>query len=107
MTDSDFDQYQDGALSTFIQSDTGKDLERLVLGLNGEAGEVAEKVKKEIRDDTDNTEDIKDELGDVLWYIAVIADQLGYPLSKIADDNFEKLVDRDERGKLQGDGDQR
>lgn len=82
------------------------------LGLNGEAGEVAEKVKKIIRDkggkldDVDRTELIK-ELGDVLWYTAILADALGAPLAQVASGNIAKLEDRYRRNKIGGSGDNR
>lgn len=91
------------------------------LGLAGEAGEVVEKVKKLIRDDEmpmdegfDTTEldaekrlAIALEIGDVLFYCAMIADDIDYTLSEIAEMNIEKLTDRKNRGQLQGSGDNR
>jgi NTP pyrophosphatase (non-canonical NTP hydrolase) len=83
-----------------------------VLGLNGEAGEVAEKLKKIIRDknsvvsEEDKVEMAK-ELGDVLWYLAVFAHDLGVPLDKIAEQNLSKLKSRQDRGVLGGNGDNR
>ena len=89
------------------------------LGLAGEAGEVAEKVKKLIRDDglefmeENIAEEIEPEkaralaleLGDCLWYIANIASDIGYSLEEIADMNLTKLQDRQHRNKLSGSGD--
>lgn len=83
-----------------------------VLGLAGEAGETADKVKKIIRDkegvasDDDKTAIIK-ELGDTLWYIAGISRYLGVPLSEVAKGNISKLADRKSRNKLHGEGDER
>ena len=80
------------------------------LGLAGEAGEVADKVKKIIRDDKDTQEyrtEIAKEIGDVLWYCAVLADDLGYDLKQIADMNIWKLKERMASGKIRGDGDNR
>ena len=80
------------------------------LGLAGEAGEVADKVKKIIRDDKDTPEyrtEIAKEIGDVLWYCAVLADDLGYDLQQIADMNIWKLKERMASGKIRGDGDNR
>lgn len=82
------------------------------LGLNGEAGEVAEKVKKVIRDkggklDQETKEDIGRELGDVLWYLAQMATELGLSLDDIAEQNISKLFSRLRRGKISGSGDKR
>jgi NTP pyrophosphatase (non-canonical NTP hydrolase) len=82
------------------------------LGLVGEAGEIANKVKKIMRDNNGNLEelakaDIFDELGDVLWYCASLADELGVNLEDVAKCNLIKLEDRMNRGKIQGSGDKR
>lgn len=83
-----------------------------ILGLVGESGEVAEKFKKLIRDkegkisSSDKTE-IKKELGDVLWYTAVIADYLGVDLEDVAQTNLQKLASRKQRGVSTGSGDNR
>ena len=82
------------------------------LGLTGEAGEVAEKIKKMIRDDDGElTEErrqlLKKELGDVLWYIATLAREMNFSLEEIAQHNVEKLQARLEQNKLNGDGDTR
>ena len=83
------------------------------LGLSGEAGEIAEKVKKWIRDEggwviTEGRRDaILKELGDPLWYIAALADDLGYTLQDVVDANVAKLTSRKERNVLNGDGDNR
>lgn len=81
------------------------------LGLAGEAGEVANKVKKVMRGDTEFTDDAKQEiaaeLGDLLWYIARCADEIGYPLAEIAAMNAGKLRARQQAGTLKGSGDQR
>lgn len=79
-----------------------------VLGLTGEAGEVAEKVKKWLRGDKElDSEEIIKELGDVLWYITALAIDLGYDLNKVMELNIEKLNSRKERGVQKGDGDNR
>jgi NTP pyrophosphatase (non-canonical NTP hydrolase) len=83
------------------------------LGLAGEAGEVANKVKKFIRDGADKESfevkkvEIAAEIGDVLWYCAALAHDMGFNLSDIAADNYNKLSGRNERGTLGGDGDNR
>ena len=79
------------------------------LGLCGEAGEVAEKVKKSVRDGAKESfkEDITKELGDVLWYISALAGDLGITLQEVADTNKEKLQDRLQRDQIHGDGDER
>jgi len=108
-----FDEYQQKALTTVLSTNDGfKDLLHWVLGVNGEAGEIAEKIKKIIRDkqgqlsEEDKTELVK-EIGDVLWYLAVLAHQLGASFDSIANQNIEKLQSRQQRGKLQGSGDNR
>jgi len=78
------------------------------LGLCGEAGEIAEKVKKYMRGDKElDREGLLKELGDPLWYIASLADDLGYTLQDVVDANIEKLTSRKERGVLKGSGDNR
>jgi NTP pyrophosphatase (non-canonical NTP hydrolase) len=82
------------------------------LGLVGEAGEIANKVKKIMRDNNGNLEelakaDIFDELGDVLWYCASLADELGVNLEDVAISNINKLADRLKRDKIKGSGDKR
>lgn len=82
------------------------------LGLASEAGEVAGKIKKVLRDqggefEAAPVEALKGELGDVLWYVAVLAADLGLSLDEIAAENLEKLASRNERGRLGGEGDRR
>lgn len=82
------------------------------LGLAGEAGEIAEKVKKWLRDDAgDMTNERRDailkELGDPLWYITALADDLGFTLEEVVQANVNKLTSRKERNVLQGSGDNR
>ena len=87
--------------------------EYLTLGLTGEAGEIANKVKKFIRDGATKDEylakriEIGYEIGDVLWYCAVLADELEMNLGHIMEKNLEKLADRHRRGKISGSGDNR
>lgn len=109
----DFSEYQEHALETFLQSKEWEfAVPYLVLGLNGEAGEVAEKVKKLYRDaggvlTPEAREAIVKEMGDVLWYLAVLAHVLEVPLEEVACQNIEKLASRKERGALCGEGDNR
>lgn len=107
-----FDEYQALALRTARAADQKDELLHRVLGLVGESGEVAEKFKKYIRDlDSDITrldvDDMAKELGDVLWYIAVLADYLGLSFDDIAAKNIAKLADRQARGTIGGSGDNR
>jgi NTP pyrophosphatase (non-canonical NTP hydrolase) len=108
-----FEEYQKQALTTVISSnDSFKDSLHWVLGINGEAGEVAEKIKKIIRDKNgvmskQDKLELGKELGDVLWYLAVFAHDLGLSLDKIATENLDKLQSRKARGVLGGAGDNR
>jgi NTP pyrophosphatase (non-canonical NTP hydrolase) len=82
------------------------------LGLVNEAGEVAGKIKKVFRDkdgeiNAETKSALKAELGDVLWYLAQVATELDLTLDEIAEYNIAKLMDRLDRGKIQGDGDNR
>lgn len=104
--------YQKQAKTTAVYKTLDQQLVCTVLGLNGEAGEVAEKIKKIIRDKEsviteDDKKEIQKELGDVLWYLAVLADTLGIPLEEVASLNLEKLKSRYQRGVVQGSGDNR
>lgn len=78
------------------------------LGITGEGGEIAEKVKKWLRGDKElDKQELAKEAGDVLWYITSLADDLGYSLQDIVTMNIEKLSSRKERGVQKGDGDNR
>jgi len=106
-----FDEYQKRARTTAIYP-SDNSIAYLALGIAGESGEVAEKVKKSIRDfggelSKEYKQAIAYELSDVLWYIANMAYELGYSLETIAEMNLEKLFSRKERGKLGGNGDTR
>jgi NTP pyrophosphatase (non-canonical NTP hydrolase) len=104
---NEFEKYTNGCLETWGGNNK---LERTVLGLNEEAGEVAGKAKKYLRGDYDLVEYskiVKKELGDVLYYLAVCAHEHGFTLQDIADDNYNKLRDRANRGVIAGNGDNR
>ena len=105
--------YQKKALETALFPEKYKVI-YAAMGLGNEAGEVLGKIKKWLRGDDgdgDMSEErrlaLKEELGDVLWYLAVLANDLGLDLNNIAEINIEKLKSRNERGKLKGDGDKR
>lgn len=103
--------YQQWSLSVAIYpgAGTGNDseLSYLALGLNGEAGEVADKIKKHLRDGKLDIGGIIYELGDVCWYVARLADSLGYSLEDILEINHSKLESRKTRNVLTGSGDAR
>lgn len=101
-----FDAYQDFTDSTAIYPDD-KALEYVALGLASEAGEFAGKIKKFIRDGTYDTNDIASELGDVVWYCARAAEEMGLLFSDVVRMNVDKLEDRLARGVLKGSGDKR
>jgi len=108
----DFSSYQKLAWSTAIYPDRETNLYYPTLGLAGEAGEVAEKVKKIMRDNNgevtpEKVIELRKELGDVLWYVAAICSNLGLDMEEVARLNIAKLFSRKERGKLKGDGDNR
>jgi NTP pyrophosphatase (non-canonical NTP hydrolase) len=109
---NDFDRYQSSANATAIYPQRGRNLTYPTLGLAGESGEVAEKVKKILRDnDGILTDDVRvqlvKELGDVLWYCSQIAYEIGVPLSMVAELNITKLRHRFIRGRMHGSGDDR
>ena len=108
------DEYQEQALKTAIYPNQGEfgGLCYAVLGLTNESGEVAGKLKKVLRDadgilDDDRKNQMFMELGDVLWYVAVVAKELGCSLESVAQYNLDKLHSRQERGQIKGDGDTR
>lgn len=107
-----FDDYQALADDTAVYPGKGTLTGLMYTGLGlGEAGEVQGKIKKLYRDggyyDINKREQIRDELGDLLWYVATTATELGYSLERIAQGNLDKLASRKERGVLQGSGDNR
>ncbi len=108
----DFTEYQKSARRTAIYSGAGKNFAYPALGLCGEAGEVAEKIKRVVRDGRmeiteEEIKEISKELGDVLWYIANLATEIGLDLDAIARENIEKIRSRKDRGVLHGSGDNR
>ncbi len=108
----DLNQYQKEARQTARYPDVGNNPIYPTLGLNGEAGEVADKVKKILRDkggifDNHSKEAIKYELGDVLWYVSQLSSELGFDLEDVGRSNLEKLSSRSSRGKISGSGDKR
>ena len=108
----DFKTYQKKARETALYPNLNSNYVYPTLGLVGEAGEVAEKVKKVIRDDNGEFDDqsklaIKKELGDVLWYISNLCTELNFNLDEVALQNLEKLKLRASKGKISGSGDDR
>lgn len=104
-------EYQEGAQRTAIYPAESQIIYP-TLGLTGEAGEVADKVKKVIRDNNGEFSDEKKrqialELGDVLWYAATLSRDLGYSLEEICQMNLDKLASRMQRNQLHGSGDER
>ena len=111
-----FNEYQEAALGTATYPDIGNNLIYPALGIAGEAGETADKIKKYWRNfghtkasqlTTEQSIELVKELGDVLWYIAALASELDYPLEFIAERNIEKLLDRRARGVVKSEGDNR
>lgn len=103
-------EYQEAALETAMYPEEFKIIYP-ALGIAGEAGEVADKVKKVIRDygsfTAERKREIVKEIGDVLWSCAVLANDLGYTLEEVGIMNIEKLKSRKERGVIGGSGDNR
>jgi len=108
-----FDEYQKQALTTAVHHPNPEmDKSIFAMGIAGEAGEVIEKWKKIVayREGKITAEDLAEiskELGDVIWYIAVFADQLGLSFGDIAQQNADKLASRKARGVIKGQGDNR
>ena len=112
----DLNEYQEKAKTTaHFGGDSLYNILYCSLGVADEAGEVAGKVKKWLRDDDGWTSEMSDErremivkeMGDTLWYLSQLADQLGVPFSHVAVANQRKLADRRERDMIHGDGDER
>ena len=107
----DFADYQSQAAKTAVYHDADV-ITYPALGLLSEAGEVAGKIKKVLRDKNGqfSPEDrwaIADEVGDVLWYIAALCEDMGTPMELVAMRNLDKLNSRLARGVIQGSGDNR
>jgi NTP pyrophosphatase (non-canonical NTP hydrolase) len=105
-------EYQELSRRTATYPGVGDNIVYPTLGLSGEAGEVAEKVKKLLRDDggvmsEERRAALAGELGDVLWYVAQVATEADLDLEQIAQANLDKLLSRQQRGVLSGSGDQR
>ena len=108
----ELNDYQRESRKTALYPDVGSNAIYPTLGLVGEAGEVAEKVKKVLRDkngifDNESKLGIKKELGDVLWYISNLCTELNFNLDEVALQNLEKLKLRSAKGKISGSGDDR
>jgi NTP pyrophosphatase (non-canonical NTP hydrolase) len=108
----EFEEYQKKSRMTAKYPNAGENYIYPTLGLSGESGEVAEKIKKVLRDkggqlNEVDCEEIKKELGDVLWYLTQLATELGISLEDVATGNLTKLYDRMKRGNLSGNGDNR
>jgi NTP pyrophosphatase (non-canonical NTP hydrolase) len=106
-----FNDYQKKASSTVIYPEKLKIVYPLI-GMTGETGEVAEKIKKVLRDNKGEFSDEKKaeialEVGDVLWYLSSLASDLGYTLDEIAEMNINKILSRKERNVIHGNGDNR
>ncbi|MBI3162095.1 MAG: nucleoside triphosphate pyrophosphohydrolase family protein [Chloroflexi bacterium] len=107
-----FTDYQTKSRATAKYPAIGHAVVYPTLGLVNEAGEVAGKIKKVFRDkngeiNAETREALKSELGDVLWYLAQTCTELDISLDEVAESNIAKLLDRQARGKIQGDGDNR
>ena len=103
----ELNEYQKKCLNTWGGE---QKLVRAFLGVAGESGELSERIKKHLRGDYDFEELKKKsekEIGDVLYYLAVTAHELGLDLNEIAQNNILKLAKRDKEGKIKGDGDNR
>lgn len=112
-----FDEYQKKAMTTDITGTPDQAVLSVgfmdkVLGLVGESGEFADKIKKILRDkgaeiSAEDEPELVKELGDVLWYIAALASNLGVSLDDLASKNLAKLAKRQQEGKISGKGDNR
>lgn len=114
----DMDDYQREARKTAVWREAGRQLlpdalhglpapAYCALGLAGEVGEIANKIKKYYRDEQLDYNAVKTELGDALWYLTMLADELVMTLGDIAEANLAKLASRQQRGTIGGQGDER
>jgi len=108
----EFNEYQNQAWGTAVYPNKGNNFVYPALGLGGETGEVLEKIKKVIRDGegkitSEKIEELKKELGDVLWSLSAICNELNLNLEDVAKKNLEKLNSRKERDLIHGSGDNR
>jgi NTP pyrophosphatase (non-canonical NTP hydrolase) len=116
MTTDSFSAYQNASRATAFFKTNGRreTLAYIALGITGESGEIAEKIKQHLRGDVAANPDdpawrdlLQKEIGDVLWYLARLCDALDLDLGTVAAANLDKLRDRKDRNALQGDGDTR
>ena len=112
MSNLTFKEYEDKAKETAIYPNFGSNIYYPALGLGGESGEVLENIKKMMRDDNgvltlERKQKIKKELGDVLWYCALLAFESGLTLEEVAEANNSKLLKRLEENKIHGEGSDR
>lgn len=112
MVAMNFETYQKDSRKTWNLVNTDHPIVYPTLGLTNEAGEVAGKIKKIFRDrdgeiSDDDRSALKEELGDVLWYLTQICTELDLTLEEVAEKNISKLFSRLERGTIHGDGDYR
>jgi len=108
----ELNEFQKMARKTALYPNVGSNFIYPTLGLAGEAGEVADKVKKVIRDekgvlDEKSRNNLMLELGDVLWYVSQLSSELGFCLEEVAQNNLAKLRSRAHRGEIGGSGDSR
>jgi NTP pyrophosphatase (non-canonical NTP hydrolase) len=107
-----FDGYQDFCITTAIYPKRHQNVQYVALGLAGETGEFVNKVKKVERDNGgrithESREALAEELGDILWYVAMAADEINLSLESIVKNNIAKLTGRTERNTIRGNGDKR
>ena len=112
----DFKEYQEKSRVTAKYPDVGDTFTYPIMGLVGEAGEVADKLKKHMRDggickpselNDEQRQELAKELGDVLWYISQLSSEFNLSLADVAQMNIDKLYSRMDRGVLGGSGDNR